>query len=172
MLQVSVTETGDSPFILPEARGVRSQARGEAVVVDLGGGHLLFALLDKADSIAHAAFDPPRYRGDYGSIRTIRQLKETEGDADVPREAYPMLVTFADIEDPMTVRQVDPDNLADIFGQGVSIKGITVEMTTDAVTTGIERRLSWLDNLAAYRKVPNNPFSSNLPHEIGALRNR
>jgi hypothetical protein len=50
-------------------------------------------------------------------------------------------VTFGDIKDPTSVARVDPDDLAASFGAGVKLKAITVEITDDAVTTGIEKRL-------------------------------
>jgi hypothetical protein len=50
-------------------------------------------------------------------------------------------VRFKDEKDPKTVEAVDPANLAASFGDGVRLKRVTIETTTDPVTTGIERRL-------------------------------
>ncbi|NMW31962.1 hypothetical protein HKD42_07810, partial [Altererythrobacter sp. RZ02] len=72
----------------------------------------------------------PRYFRNRGHIRN--------------RSAYPMLVTFGDLSDPTSVAQVDPDDLAASFGTGTTLKRITVQMTDDPVTTGIEQRLGWL----------------------------
>ena len=83
-----------------------------------------------------------------------------------------MLVTFEYLADPTSVRRVDPDDLASTFGEGVSLKRITVQVTDDPVTTGIEKRLVWLNNLSAYRTDPDNPFSNTLPSEIGGLRSK
>ena len=44
----------------------------------------------------------------------------------------------------MTMRQVDPDNLSASFGKGYSMKGLTVQITDDPVTRGIERTLPWV----------------------------
>ena len=57
---------------------------------------------------------------------------------------YPKLVYFRDIADPTSVEEVDPDNLAASFGPSVRLKRITVLVTNDDVTTGIEKRLGWL----------------------------
>lgn len=57
-----------------------------------------------------------------------------------------MMVTFGDEADPTSVAEVDPDDLAATFGEGVKVKRITVELTDDPVTTGIEERLGWLPN--------------------------
>ena len=64
--------------------------------------------------------------------------------AEVRAADYPLLVTFADPADPTSVQRVDPANLAASFGPGVTLKRITVEVTNDPVTTGIEKRLGWL----------------------------
>lgn len=37
---------------------------------------------------------------------------------DIPRDRWPMLVTFDDISRPETVREVDPEDLSAVFGQG------------------------------------------------------
>jgi hypothetical protein len=59
---------------------------------------------------------------------------------------YPLLVTFTDIRDPKTVARVDPDDMAKSFGAGVTLRRITLQVTDDPVTTGIEKRLAWLRN--------------------------
>ena len=67
---------------------------------------------------------------------------------DIPRSHYPLLVTFTDIIDPTTVKVVDPDNLAETFGPGASLKRITLEITDEPVTEGkIESVLGWWNNL-------------------------
>lgn len=66
------------------------------------------------------------------------------------RSAYPMLVTFGDLGDPTSVARVDPDDLAASFGEGVSLKRVTVELTDDPVTKGIEERLPTPDDRGFY----------------------
>ena len=53
-----------------------------------------------------------------------------------PLDAWPMFVTFGDPADPKTVREVSPES--------IGVSNITVEMTDDDVTTGIEERLPWV----------------------------
>ncbi len=52
---------------------------------------------------------------------------------------------FGNIADPKTVERVDPNDLATGFGKGVKLRRITVQMTDAPVTTGIEKRLAWLN---------------------------
>ncbi len=78
-----------------------------------------------------------------------------------------MLVTFDDVTKPETVGQVDPEDLAAVFGEGVRLQAVTLEITEEAVTVGrVERVLGGLANLAAYRSDPDNPFSSTLPEQV------
>lgn len=57
--------------------------------------------------------------------------------------AYPMLVRFRDLGDPNSVEKIDPDNMAAALGSGVALRRITVQLTDDDVTTGIEKVLPW-----------------------------
>ncbi|MAF57641.1 MAG: hypothetical protein CMK03_06910 [Ponticaulis sp.] len=73
-----------------------------------------------------------------------RAMTEVEGPHDLPRrlpprngrppfEAWPMFVTFSDPSDPKTVREVSPES--------IGVSRITIEITDEDVTTGIEQRL-------------------------------
>ncbi|MBS0563021.1 MAG: hypothetical protein JSR87_00565 [Proteobacteria bacterium] len=46
------------------------------------------------------------------------------------------MVTFDDISDPKSVRQVDPADLAATFGPGVALKAVTLAVTDAPVTEG------------------------------------
>jgi hypothetical protein len=140
----------------PEAASIRSDIRGEAVAVDLGERGTLFALLRSSDGQTGAggyawALLPNRPTGgedvearrvNYEALRTVA------GRAELPRQLMPMLVRFRDIADPRSVEAVDPGDLASAFGRGVQLRRITVEITDDAVTEGIVRRLPWWEAYA------------------------
>lgn len=152
--------TRRTPPSLPsigEDRGSIS-VRGEAVAVDMPGGRTLFALLSGGDG-----------DGDYGARIADRALRSLPASRDrstprpngpIPWQRFaelwpshpdtvglinttsvPLLVTFGDARDPMSVARVDPDDLAASFGTGVRLRRITIQITDDDVTTGIERRL-------------------------------
>jgi hypothetical protein len=177
VIQVT-TSDGRNPGGLFPYGEVGTQVRGEAVATDLPGGRTLFALLqsedrgvDAASYYALAALPPdPPITGTDAYPRMIAQLVKRRDLGTMPRKAYPVLVTFTDIRNPKTVARVDPDNLAASFGPGVTLRRITVQITDDPVTTGIENRLGWLDHLDKYRTDPKNPFTNTLPPEIGSLR--
>ena len=143
---------------------VNSAIAGEAVVVDLPGGPI-FVLLELPDAKGSLQ----------GFVRTalLRRLRSADkpqdvlsemGElgralngqyrADLPRDAWPMMVRFRDINDPKSVERVDPDV--------IGVKRIALETTRDPVTIGIEKRLAWLstqNGALAYdgRMHPGNP---------------
>jgi hypothetical protein len=140
---------------------LRIKVKGEAVAVDLPDGQMLFVLLRSDRNIGWAgqvminlvsAWD-----GEGGPAGKIRAISEYRELIEVPRyfgkefgkpiSAYPMLVTFEDLAEPTSVMRVDPYDLATSFGEGVSLKRITVQVTDDPVTTGIEERLGWAEKL-------------------------
>lgn len=76
-----------------------------------------------------------------------RAMTEVQGSKNLPRtlpprpgrepfQAWPMFVTFDDPNDPRTVREVSPST--------IGVSQITIEITDESVTKGIESRLSWL----------------------------
>ena len=148
--------------------GAGGYIRGEAITVDLGKRGVMFALLIKIEKIgeytnyeyafnlpiyvtkrAGRAIDgrrarPPRYNlfTDY-----VREVAGVQGKLRVEVSDLPTLVRFRDVNDSTSVEQVDPFDLAVAFGPGVRWRSITLEMTDGPVTTGIEKKLTWLPSL-------------------------
>ena len=143
----------------------QTKYQGEAVVVDLGSGRYLFALLrpprDDEEYIANLAtralYDTKeRTWGD----EAFKRVMVTKDLIKVPEIVYPLLVTFADISDPKSVQKVDAANLAASFGAGYKIKSITLEITSEEVTAGkVEELLGWLKQVGIDRPtlIPNPP---------------
>ncbi|MEN7538512.1 hypothetical protein [Aurantiacibacter flavus] len=174
--------------IVPMPGAVSHRVRGEAVMVDLGARGVLFALLrsddnfDWASNVAYRlAPKMPRVRDAEGRLDSDSDFEaqyatmlEHREPIELPRTfpdvghlknqpARPMLVRFGDIEDPSTVEQVDPDDLAFTFGPGVRLRRITVQLTGDPVTKGIVERLPWLPD----RRGSLIPISGGTPkHEL------
>jgi hypothetical protein len=127
---------------------------GEAVVVEVTPGRYLFALLKGAGtteymgSVAAASIAGREGRVlDEALFSEVRDRRDrASGVIAVPEYQYPMLVTFDDITKPETVREVDPEDLAAVFGEGVRLKAVTLEITREAVTEGrVEGVLGWID---------------------------
>jgi hypothetical protein len=73
-------------------------------------------------------------------------IEQSLGDPpkDIPRDCLPMLVTFDDITKPCPVRTVDPKELAAVFGGGVGLTAVTLEITRETVTEAGQALLPWL----------------------------
>ena len=116
---------------------------GEAAVVEVLPGRYLFALMgDSEELFFRAAKD--RFEG-MTRGEWLREIPEQTEPVVVKGDLIPMLVTFDDITKPETVREVDPEDLAAVFGNGVRLKAVTLEITEEAVTEGrVEGVLEWL----------------------------
>jgi hypothetical protein len=167
--RVTKTETSGS-LVLMEAHGVRSKVEGEAVVVEVAPGKFLFALLsgsgeEKRDAThwvrpAYQLSEADSHGGEM--MKLLSQPHDTP--VPLPPEAWPMLVTFDDITKPETVREVDPDDLSAVFGEGVRVKAVTLEVTREAVTEGqVEGVLGWLGPYPEPHLIPGDGRSSDIP---------
>lgn len=142
---------GNRTALLPEMADRHKGLRGEAVAVDLPCGRTLFALLktDNAfrtdlDHISMAALDPA-YNNDW--VESADRISSGDGivsPAVLEPEDYPMLVIFRRVGDPASVRLVNPSDLSGVFGEGFSLRRITVARTEDETVPTIARRLSKL----------------------------
>ena len=125
---------------------VHCRQKGEALVAELGERHL-FVLL---------AGERLGYRGEFEALiedgdtyrKYWKRIKRAEGRVfDVPRDRWPMFVSFEDVGDPASVFAVDPDDLAAVFGDGYAVERLTVGVTDQPVTEGVvEAVLRWLSD--------------------------
>ena len=168
-----------------DSSGTTFKLKGEAVAVDLPGGRTLFALLRGEMQGNSAAYQTRLLLEALNAGAEASEAVEVEGlnlmqvraaakragvSLTLPERLYPLLVTFADTTDPKSVEKVDPGNLAAGFGPGVRLRRITVEVTDEDVTTGIEKRIPWINHLSDYLSDPANPFTSTLPEYFGGFR--
>ncbi len=145
---------------LPSLSYAGADVNGEAVVVDLGQRGVLFALLKASSEVngdaKYIVFRefPFRWKDATGENQIgggeltsegIRYYRNLEGKKELALEKLPMLVHFRDIKDPKTVELVDPNDLEKSFGKGVRLVSVTLEMTNEPVTKGIEKKLPWLE---------------------------
>lgn len=66
-----------------------------------------------------------------------------------------MLVTFGDINDPTSIALVDPQNMAQSFGDGYALKEALLEIATDPATSGqIDQVLPWLSSYGQWIRIP------------------
>lgn len=173
------TKTGSAvrevhAYMEPELLGVPTGGHtklkaGEAIVIDLGSRGVLFALLrggirgpDYGWAIVYNAFPFANSTGETTKevILHYRELKA--GKVTLPPKLYPMFVRFRDLNDPKTVERVGPKSMQKIFGDGVEIREVTIEMTSSPVSWGIEKWLPWLPERKKVRGTlgggAENPF--------------
>ena len=91
----------------------------------------------------------PEFKAAFAAMLASREVREVSRERARrwnvgPSEGWPLLVTFRNAADPDSVTRVDPDKPAPTLGEGVTIKRITLAITDDPVTVGIEKRLGWL----------------------------
>ncbi len=141
------------------SRKGHTTTKGDAILVDLGGGKNLVALmahLDKSidlDGINYVALRAYRAAGRNVSFDGMSRMT---GAVPVTGALIPVLVTFADLRDPATARTVQPDDLEAAFGKGFNLHAVYAEVVPNGfwpldfggplgepVTRGIEAKLPW-----------------------------
>ncbi|MEE9313198.1 MAG: hypothetical protein V3V02_00985 [Rhizobiaceae bacterium] len=157
-----------SPKFLPDVSTVSARVIGEAAVVDFGKGRYIFALISNASTMALAAFASPSSTGK--RITRASEVNDHHGETkEISRtNVYlPLMVTFTDINDPASVKKIDPYYLDSTFGctpaekqqaekwrekngtisnQGATfpnakncykLKSVTLEITDEPMTKGV-----------------------------------
>ncbi len=141
--------------IMVDGAQIKTRIKGEAVSLDLGQGHHLFALLGHSKAPEYIARLAPKIlweRDGVGGWDAIAKASSLTSPLVVPPKNYPMFVTFGDIKDPKSVKLVDPGNLAGTFGPGYSLESIALEITEEPVTSGkVESVLGWLSSVGMAR---------------------
>ena len=146
-------------FRIGDNGGGGAGSTGEAVVVDLKERGLLFLLTSSGDyGTVFRAFPHPEGRGGLTREGMAYYSKLKNARTSVLSDQYRFqIVRFRTPTDPLTVelvvgQQFDPitqqfatvDRMQELFGEGVAIKDIIVEMTDEPVTTVIDSYLPWL----------------------------
>jgi hypothetical protein len=139
IMQASIGDKG-ARWTPPEASGAKIDLIGEAVVLEAAPGRYLFALLNGMP-MAYAVFFP-----DEAPLEIASRLESLRETRTLTPDQYPLLVTFADINDPASVRRVDPADLAASFGAGYRLGSISMTITDEPMTEGtVEAVLEWLN---------------------------
>ncbi len=128
------------------------RVRGEAVFVDLGSEKQVIALLASGPNGANVDYPqyvvPSHFGGGY-SHEILRGYANLAGSWPLSLNEpnrLPTLVTFTDLNDPMSARVVPPDQFESVFGTGIRLRDVSIEMTKDDVTRGIKSKVSWIGN--------------------------
>ncbi|WP_426425000.1 hypothetical protein [Bradyrhizobium genosp. A] len=143
------------------ARGTPHRIRGQALYLDLGpGARPLIALLtshlhEKKHIGVVWDWDGASLFSGFHGLETsfgngdalldwAARLSHMRGPATITPADLPDLVTFADINDPNSVIEVDPNDLQATLGPNITWNELTIDMTDEPVTKGIELKLPWI----------------------------
>ena len=166
VIQVSTEKMPDwLQVIFPD----QTRVKGEAVFVDLGKEKHVIAVLAKG---AHAEDGELMKRiapyvfhrqKNSRSVETTKMLTNHTGlQADVDLSVRPTLVTFADMNDPLSVKVVDvaytrkesDKKFSEVYGEGYSLKRVWVEMTDKPATHGvISKRVTGLKDINRWNSI-------------------
>ena len=150
VIEIIAAETG---IRLPEGAKRDWQVRGEAVHVGLPGGRELFALLrtkahfqDMA-GLSMSTLHPEFRSGGYDVVGVASDLDSGRypGPATVATSDYPMLVSFRDRRNPLTVFEVNLAGASSGIGSSFQSVSLAAELTDDPVTFEISSVLEDLD---------------------------
>ena len=141
-------------------------ATGEAPFVDLGERGILFTAFQKRSSrrlFSNFYNKTHNLNPKTGGIPDYATTKDFK--AELPENWYPSLVRFTDVNNPMSVEEVTPDNMANLFGEGVKVQSVTIEATEEPLQWKLEKELTWLPEY--YSKL----LDGNRYHTIKAEHN-
>ena len=173
--------------------GCVTSVKGEAVVVDLGQRGKLFALLKDGRGSTDMAADLPAYTfpilGSPGGCLkdNIKHYENLEAKGPVDLQFHPLMVAFKDMTDPTSVQyvygveeynekspgggydrlwRVKEDNFEKLFGKGVKLNSVTLEMTDEPVTRGVLKQLPSFNDSKHYMEWFNSLKYGN-PLQVG-----
>ena len=161
------------PSLTYQESGNPSKIVGEAVVVDLGERGVVFAILSD-QSRANAL-----YSAFFPSDNSLPRTEIKVGNRAELKENLPNMVMFEELNDPKSVKLVfqDPtwwqpkpedyvDKYEKIFGKGVRLKSIIVEVTDDPITLSVEKTLPWLGGIKSNIDGTTATTSNNLHNKL------
>lgn len=176
----SVWEVKLEPAKIAKLHGFKDHYRGDAVMVDLGKRGYLFALKKDPSSrqyIKTVLFNmfpstPPVGKDKFKFYDNLKS-----GRAVVPEKLYPTFVYLRDIDNPKTieavydrhtiysgdVKTVKVNRIEEIYGQGVRIKSVKIEITDDPVEFSIQQTLVWLLESENTYFLESPPISKSQP---------
>ena len=122
---------GNAMYPVPLAGNANLYQQGEVLEIEVSPGRYLSAVVAESKSGEESMFFP-----DDWMLDAARKLHTVKGKPmPVAQHRYPLVVTFGDLKDPKSVREVDPFNLQATFGPGY-MRPNTVESRHDHIQEG------------------------------------
>lgn len=129
--------------------GSISSVEGEATIVALPEGRFLFVLLGRPGAMAEVSYKEAILGNPDARVKDMKnyysKIEDIRESVPLKRSHYPLFVTFDDLDDPASVRVVDPNDLASTFGEGYLLKNVALEIVDDNITNDeIKKVLKWI----------------------------
>ncbi|MFA4995107.1 MAG: hypothetical protein WC521_07390 [Bdellovibrionales bacterium] len=124
--------------------GTSINVKGEAVMVGLGSRGTLFALMRSPKNANYAyqvLFDTFKRQGGSATPEGVRFFNNMKTSSMEEVQELPVFVRFRDLKDPKTAELVDPRDFELSYGAGVKLIGVTIDVTSKAMTSGIRKIL-------------------------------
>ena len=118
------------------SRSGHTRTMGDAVLLDLGGGNNLIALLahvDKTVELDGMNFLALRAYNAAGRKVSFNDMSRMNGPVPVQGALIPVLVTFTVSGNPATARAVPPDGVEAALGKGFHLHGISAEVVPNGL---------------------------------------
>lgn len=170
-----LAEQTNGPRLADEKPG-GSIIKGEALTIETPSGPVFVLLKPAKDgedligAITRTLTPDIPWNGQPNFWKAVNRLSTARNGAakgDLPRDQWPLMVRFGDVNNPQTVERVDPSTLG--------VAHIVLETTRDPISTGLTRKLKWLPNVNATLRdtgfepvgVPVGDFKRLFSTEVG-----
>lgn len=155
---------------------------GNALTLDLGRHGLLFGLMGSVtnapsgfiapDGLLFALLPGPLATAkEHASGRIFDSLANLRGEFDLKPSDWPALVRLRDMNDIKSAEIVDPAKFAAFYGEGAALNRVSIAVTQDPVTSGIENRLPCWDQIGTFPDDPKRPVFTRPLYENLHTRN-
>jgi hypothetical protein len=78
------------------------------------------------------------------SADNAAEVAKLGGERRLDPANWPAFVTFQDVNEARSIKAINPPLLPDIYGSGARIASVTVSITSDPISRGLEEKLPWL----------------------------
>lgn len=140
--------------------------RGDAIVFPIASDRIVIALLGPVQSKEHGlSLSNSMFYNFAGELRDganstdfWKRLKTWQGEHELPRTYWPVLL-ISPPNDPTEARYLDPDGT----GSPVSVRKVTLKVTDEPVSRGIEKQIPWIETALRNPSGPLLPLSKRPP---------
>jgi hypothetical protein len=134
--------------------------KGQAAFVDLGNHGCLIATLFGAEYFPFDAFLPAQSeaRTFIPNEKRLQDLKSIKGKALLRGPNYPLVLWLPDRNKPGSARGVPTSNLPVEVSGSVKLLSIAVQVTSDPLSTDLNKKIPWLRTWAEEQKKPKIPW--------------